>query len=139
MGLLLDSTVLIAGDRRKLSAEETLREIKHAFPGEDEFGISVISVMEFAHGESRAETPLRAIGRSQFLDDILSSIDVAPCTTTVARRAGRLDGELAARGVRLAFPDILIGVTAIELGWPILTANLRHFNRIPGLSVVHRP
>jgi predicted nucleic acid-binding protein len=29
----------------------------------------------------------------------------------------------------------LIGVTALELGYGIATANLRHFQQIPGLSV----
>jgi predicted nucleic acid-binding protein len=30
----------------------------------------------------------------------------------------------------------LIGVTALELGYSVATGNLRHFEMIPGLSVV---
>jgi predicted nucleic acid-binding protein len=30
----------------------------------------------------------------------------------------------------------LIGVTAIELGFSVATANVRHFRLVPGLSVV---
>jgi hypothetical protein len=32
--------------------------------------------------------------------------------------------------------DLLIGATALSLGFKVLTGNLRHFQRIPGLAVV---
>jgi predicted nucleic acid-binding protein len=38
--------------------------------------------------------------------------------------------------VQVALPDLLIGVTALELGYSVGTANLRDFQRVPGLSVV---
>jgi len=38
--------------------------------------------------------------------------------------------------VRLPLADLLIGVTALELGYSVTTGNLRHFQMIPGLSVV---
>ena len=44
--------------------------------------------------------------------------------------------ENQARGVRVALPDLLIGVTALELGYSVGTANLRDFQRVPGLVVV---
>ena len=33
------------------------------------------------------------------------------------------------------FADLLIGATALSLGYSVLTVNARHFGRIPGLSV----
>ena len=54
----------------------------------------------------------------------------------VALRVGQIDGENQAKGVRLPLADLLIGVTALELGYSVATGNLRHFQRIPGLSVV---
>jgi hypothetical protein len=38
--------------------------------------------------------------------------------------------------VRLPLADLLIGVTALELGYTVATGNLRHFQRIPGLAVM---
>jgi predicted nucleic acid-binding protein len=35
----------------------------------------------------------------------------------------------------IPFADLLIGVTALELGFSVLTVNLRHFRLIPGLKV----
>jgi len=54
----------------------------------------------------------------------------------VALRVGQIDGENQAKGVRLPLADLLIGVTALELGYQVGTANLRHFQMIPGVSVV---
>jgi predicted nucleic acid-binding protein len=50
--------------------------------------------------------------------------------------AGRIDGEQTAAGVVIPFVDLLIGATALSLGFSILTANMRHFKQIPGLSVM---
>ena len=40
----------------------------------------------------------------------------------VALRTGPIDGENQAKGVRLPLSDLLIGVTALELGYSIGTA-----------------
>jgi predicted nucleic acid-binding protein len=94
--------------------------------------------MEVAHGESRSDTPARMAYRSTFLSEIMAALEVYPVTPQIARRAGRLDGELAKQGLTVAFPDLLIGVTALELGFSILTSNIRHFERIPGLTVIRQ-
>jgi len=61
---------------------------------------------------------------------------VYPVTVPVALRTGQLDGENQARGIRIPISDLLIGVTALELGYGVGTANLRHFQQVSGLSVV---
>jgi predicted nucleic acid-binding protein len=32
--------------------------------------------------------------------------------------------------------DLLIGATAVEIGYSVVTANVRHFKLIPGLNVI---
>jgi len=63
-------------------------------------------------------------------------VPVYPVTLAIALRAGQIDGASTARGVRIALPDLLIGVTALEAGYGVATANVRHFGVIPGLAVV---
>jgi predicted nucleic acid-binding protein len=134
-GALLDSTFLIEAERQGLTARAALQEVRILVP-EGSLAISAISIMEMAHGESRADSPNRAFKRERFLTELMSILDICPITSSIARRAGRLDGALAKVGENLAFPDILIGVTALELSYSIITRNLRHFQRIPGLTVV---
>jgi predicted nucleic acid-binding protein len=50
--------------------------------------------------------------------------------------AGKLDGEQQSKGVVIPFGDLLIGATALSLGYSVLTINFRDFHRIPGLSIV---
>lgn len=57
-------------------------------------------------------------------------------TVPIALRAGRIDGQSQAKGVRIPLSDLLIGVSALELGYGVGTANVRHFELIPGLKVI---
>jgi predicted nucleic acid-binding protein len=57
-------------------------------------------------------------------------------TVAIALRAGKIDGQNQARGVRIPLSDLLIGATALELGYGVGTANIRHFQLIPNLSVI---
>lgn len=53
-----------------------------------------------------------------------------PVTLAIARLAGRIEGQQEAIGVQFAFEDLLIGVTALHLGYDVATLNLRDWNRI---------
>jgi predicted nucleic acid-binding protein len=63
-------------------------------------------------------------------------VPVYPVTVDLARRAGEIDAEQREKGVCIAFQDLLIGVSALELGYSVATQNLRHFRMIPGLNVL---
>jgi len=55
----------------------------------------------------------------------------------LAQLAGKIEGEQAAKSVVIALPDLLIGATALYLGYSVATLDTRHFRLIPGLSLVH--
>jgi predicted nucleic acid-binding protein len=135
MGLIPDSSILIAADRKGKNARNTLAEIALQAAGEDVV-VSVVTLMELAHGIARANTPERKATRQQFLNELIAAVPVHPVSTSVALRTGRIDGENAAQGVRLALSDLLIGVTALDLGYRVATGNMRHFEMVPGLEVV---
>jgi predicted nucleic acid-binding protein len=63
-------------------------------------------------------------------------LPVHPVTVPIALRTGQIDGENQAKGIRLPLSDLLIGATALELGYSVATGNLRHFEMIPGLTLV---
>jgi predicted nucleic acid-binding protein len=135
VGLILDSSVLIAAERQGLNARQALAEIAVRAAGED-VAVSVVTLIELAHGVARANTPQRMATRRQFLNELMTALPMQPVTISIALRAGQIDGENAAQGIRLALSDLLIGVTALELGYRVATANLRHFQMVPGLEIV---
>lgn len=135
MGLILDSSVLIAAERKGQNARQALTQIALIASGE-EVAVSVIALIELAHGVARADTPGRLASRRQFLNELLVALPAHPVTVQIAVRAGQIDGENAAKGNRLALSDLLIGVTALELGYRIATANVRHFRMVPELQIL---
>ena len=134
MGLILDSSVAITAERRQLPVEDMLTVIRK-LTGPEDIALSVVSVMELEHGIWRAKEPAQAARRRQFVEDLIANIPVYPVTTELARKAGRIDAEQQARGIRIAFQDLLIGVSALDLGYAVITHNARHFQLIPNLEV----
>ena len=74
--------------------------------------------------------------RQSFLDELLRDLTIYPYTKETAMLAGKLDGEQQSKGVVIPFGGLLIGATVLSLGFSVLTENLRHFQKIPGLSVM---
>jgi predicted nucleic acid-binding protein len=138
LGLILDSSILIAGQRLGQTAHQILERLAGQ-TNDQEIALSVVTVSELAHGISRANTRAQRALRLQFLEDLLAGIPVHPVNTPIAFRTGALDGTLQAKGVRVALADLLIGATALELGYSVLTHNVRHFRLIPELEVQQHP
>jgi len=53
----------------------------------------------------------------------------------MAMIAGDLLALLERRGEPIGLPDALIAATALNAGFTVVTANTRHFRRIPHLKV----
>ena len=72
MGLILDSSVLITAEREGQNARQILEAISSKV-GNTEIGISVVTLIELAHGAARADTPQRKAKRHQFIQELLGS------------------------------------------------------------------
>jgi predicted nucleic acid-binding protein len=99
MGLILDSSVVIAAERRGDTVEKLIEQVI-SVTGDQDAALSSIGLTELVHGIYRAQTQAMRLRRQSFID------------------------------------ELLVGATARELGFPVLTVNLRHFRLIPGLKIV---
>lgn len=135
MGLILDSSVLIAAECQGQNARQMLATISGK-AGNTEVAISVVTLIELAHGAARADTQQRKAKRQQFIHELLMALPIHPVTLSIPLRTGQIDGDNQPKGIRLPLSDLLIGVTALELGYGVATGNHRHFQMIPGLSVL---
>lgn len=134
MGLILDSSVIIAGERKGQTAADVLSSIR-AVVGPEDVALSTVGVMELEHGVWRAKDPAQASRRRKFFDDLFAAVAIYPLTFDIARHAARIDAESRENGLVIPFQDLVIGVTALEFGYAVATANVRHFQMIPGLAV----
>jgi len=135
MGVILDTSVLIAGERGGESVQGIVRRVQTKC-GEQHAAFSVVTLVELTHGIYRAKRDSDRTRRLAFTEELRQVMVVYPVTVEIAQLAGRIEGEQAARGVSIAFEDLLIGATALWLSYQVATANLRHFQMIPGLSAV---
>jgi predicted nucleic acid-binding protein len=69
----------------------------------------------------------------------LIGVEVLPLDVDVMRRFARIRGELRAAGQLIPDFDLLIAATAFEYNLTLVTRNLRHFDRIPGLTIYEGP
>jgi predicted nucleic acid-binding protein len=127
--------VIIAAERRGRTVREILEQVQAA-RGDVEVGLSVVTIAELTHGAYRTKTQAQQQRRLEFIERLSSDVPVYPVTLDIARLAGRIEGQQEALGIQFAFEDLLIGATALHLGFDVATLNLRDFQRIPGLSVV---
>lgn len=79
----------------------------------------------------------RAQARIERFMSFCRTCEVLPITTPILDRAALVYGELHRAGTLIPDADLIIGVTALELGYDMVTNNVRHFSRIPGLRIVN--
>jgi len=135
VGLILDTSVVVAAERRGHDVPQILEQIRTAC-SEIDVGLSVVTIAELMHGAYRAKTDADRLLRLAFIEELCRAVPIHPVTLEIARGIGRIEGQQAAQGISLSFEDLAIGVTALELGFDVATVNLRHFQMIPGLKVV---
>jgi predicted nucleic acid-binding protein len=135
LGLILDSSVIIAAERKRQTVAELLTSVGQTF-GEVEVAISAVTLAELVHGVARANTPEIRCARRGFIDELKKHVPVHPITDGTAEIAGQISGEQAAKGITLPADDLFIGAAAIEQGYGVATLNARHFRMIPGLQVL---
>jgi tRNA(fMet)-specific endonuclease VapC len=136
LGLVLDSSVLVAAERSKVTTPDAIKRVRAA-TGEVPIVICVLTVAELAHGIYRANSPERGRQRRQFVDELKAHVPVHPVTEATAEIIARIGAGQAAKGINLPLADLIIGPSALELGYAVGTTNIRDFDRIPGLNVIH--
>jgi len=135
LGLVLDSSVLIAAERRKQTPAQIIEDVVKKV-GAVPIILSSLTVAEIGHGIYRANTPEIRERRRAFLDELKATIPIHPITEATAEIIARVGGEQAAKGINLPFIDLIIAAGALELGYAIGTGNTRDFTRIPDLKVI---
>jgi tRNA(fMet)-specific endonuclease VapC len=119
LGLILDSSVIIAAERNRQTVEDLLTSVGRTF-GEIEVAISAVTLAELVHGVVRANTAEVRHARRAFIDELKKHVPVHPITDSTAEIAGQLSGEQAAKGITLPADDLLIGARRLSRGtrWP---------------------
>jgi tRNA(fMet)-specific endonuclease VapC len=94
---------------------------------------SAISVGELFRGAFRSADPERHLVNIE--SRVLPTITVLPYDVEIARVYGEIQAHLADAGQTVADGDLQIAATALHHSLELVTGNLRHFERIPGIRI----
>jgi predicted nucleic acid-binding protein len=131
MGLILDTSVLIAAERKRLD----LPGLFTAYPAEACY-IAAITAAELLHGVARAQTAERKKERSSFVESILSEIEVIDFDLAVARCHAELWAALEGIGKIVGPYDLLIAATALCYDHAVVTLNVSEFRQVAGVRLI---
>lgn len=128
MGLIIDTSVLIAIERKKLNWDTV---ISYESPA-----ISSITVMEMLTGLNRRHMQGKRVKTLEFVDEILKSLTILPFHTREAIVCAELKDILLDQGTTIGMADLMIAATAIVANYPVMTLNKSDFARIPLVELV---
>ncbi len=130
MGILIDSSSLIAAERGELDLEEMLRKEL-----DEEVAIAAISASELLHGIHRLKGGMKQARAERFVERLLEAVPMVPFDLEAARIHARLGAELAAKGTAVGGHDLIIAATAVAIDFVVATRDVRSFPRIAGLDL----
>jgi tRNA(fMet)-specific endonuclease VapC len=130
LGTLIDSSVLIAAERASARLEQLLGGHE-----DEEIAMAAITASELLHGVHRATRQGVRAKRAAFVESVLEVVPVIVFDLVAARIHATIWADLAARGINVGAHDLLIGATALSVGFGVATRDRRSFPKIPGLTI----
>lgn len=101
--------------------------------GRDDQFTSAVVIGELYKGAFRSQARERHLRNIE--ERVLPAVTVLPFDLAVSRVYGEIQAHLEDRGIPLADADLQIAATALYHGLSLVTGNLRHFERVPGLRI----
>jgi tRNA(fMet)-specific endonuclease VapC len=100
---------------------------------DDELRTSLLVACELMLGVERSD---RGGEERRRVEELLSVVAVTLPTSALAPVYGRVLASLQRRGEVIATMDLLIALTALVDGAPLVTRNAAHFERVPDLRLL---
>jgi tRNA(fMet)-specific endonuclease VapC len=124
----LDTSVLVALIRKDQAAIDGLT-------AEAERGgtvsTTVVNLCELYSGAYGSENPQKELVKVQ---DVVSDLGLLELDAGAAKRYGELVNDAALRRAPIGDFDLVIASIALEQGEKLVTRNVEHFSRVPGLA-----
>ena len=126
---LLDTDILIYSFKGNKRVIENLK--LHADAPK---ALSVISYGELIYGANKSIQVSSNLARVHRLREIFPVID---CSASILECFGSIKAQLSQKGITVDDFDLLIGSTAMTLGYTVVTNNEKHFSKIPDLKITN--
>lgn len=131
MGILIDSSVLIAWERKQIDLETRIAD--HL---EEDFAISAMTAPSCSTSSIAPQPQPRRSQREAFVEGLLLRIPVFSFGLVTARVHARLSAELAVKKIPVGPHDLIVAATAQANGYAVAARDQRSFPKIPGLILL---
>jgi tRNA(fMet)-specific endonuclease VapC len=131
VGLILDSSLLIADERERFNLSSWLR----ARPPEP-VAVSAITLSELCFGVDADSDVARGRHRRRWLEKTFRRLEIVPFDERVARQHARIWLRLSHGGMTVGPHDLIVAATAMHRQWAVATFNGAEFKRIEGITVL---
>ncbi len=126
--IVLDSDIIIE-HLRGGAASSIVRRLEE----ESELATTIINVFELYYGVYKS----RNVGTNlASVKGFLSTVKVLELDEVSMEKSGQVLAQLEGRGGRIDARDLFIGCVSLTRGYPVLTNNRRHLQRIQDLLVL---
>jgi len=130
--MILDTSVCADLLREQAAGSDGPATRRLAALGEARVRLSVFTLCELEAGAASSAGPRRERERVRLL---AARRSVVCPDERYARLYGEAKSALKKAGTPVPVMDLLIGVSALQAGEPLLTRDPEHFSKIPGLAV----
>lgn len=127
---LLDTDILSAIMRQTPTAIEAAQKYL-AIHGQ--LSMSIVTRFEILRGLYTKQ----ATAKIEAFNVLCQSLEILPLTDAVVVKAAEIYGELYRTGQMISDADILIAATCLINGFDCVTNNVKHMQRVNGLSVIN--
>lgn len=126
--LILETTFLVDLERELLRGEDGAAQAFLAGHASARLHITFTIAGELAAGMDG--------GARNRWEEFLGAFVVLPCNSNVCWEYGQAYRYLKTNGLLIGANDLWIGATALAFDQPVVTRNVSHFRRVPGLTVL---
>jgi predicted nucleic acid-binding protein len=116
---------------RRVPSETLLNRLKK-IPRRDQF-TTTITIAEVYFGVMKASNRPRML--KLFEDVLLPRATILPFTLSAAKKYGEIRSFLEKQKTPLAPADLQIASIALSMNMTLITGNLKHFQKVPQLTV----
>jgi len=124
---LLDTNIIIYSLKKNQTVIDKFRENRDAVKV-----ISIITYGELIFGAEKSKNKIENISRIHRVGEIFPVINLSPA---IMNAYGGIKADLQSKGTIIDEFDLLVAATAIVGGYTLVTNNIKHFKRIPSLSL----
>jgi len=91
---------------------------------------TMVTLCELYAGAFGANDPQKELNK---IEELLANLEILGLEEGAARRYGELVNDVTLKRAPIGDFDLIIASIALEQGERLVTRNVRHFSRIPGL------